>query len=107
MTEYHSEDEKDLSYNDDRCIYADVVQNGVFTGTFGFLYNENTKKYDFLSIVSTMDNAYQKNVHYTENGEVKTKDFPIKTDKFEFYLGDLKTGTANKQQINDFFVKKK
>ena len=107
MTEYRSEDEKYLSYNDDCYIYADVVQNGVYTGKLGFLYNENTKKYDFLSIQSIVDNVYQKNVHYTENGEVKIKDFPIKTDKFDFCLDDLKTGTANKQQINDLFGEEK
>lgn len=104
MTEYRSEDEKDLSYNDNRYIYADVVQNGVYTGNLTFLYNKKTKKYDFLSVESVVDHYFNgKNVYYTENGEIKTKDFPIETDKFTFTLSNLQTGTSNKQQINDLF----
>lgn len=95
-------DANDENYIYDNYIYASVVQNGVFTADLGFIYNESTKKYDFLSVQTvTSYNFSGHNISYTENGEVKIKDFPVETDKVYFSFDSLTTGTTTKKQIDD------
>lgn len=89
----------------DDYIFTSVVQDGVYTAELYFIHNMNTKKYDFYMIKTVnnfilADKDTASNISYTENGEIKIKDFPIEADKVIFSIDGLATGTATKEQID-------
>lgn len=100
----NDENHESEDYIFDDYIFASVVQDGVYTAELSFIYNKNTKKYDFCMIQTV--NSFNlgdtaSNISYTENGEIKIKDFPIETDKILFAIDGLATVTATMEQIEN------
>ncbi|MBD5081046.1 MAG: hypothetical protein HDT44_04700 [Ruminococcaceae bacterium] len=89
-------------------IYTHIVQDGVYTANLDFIYNEETEQFDVLLFQTTFDildfNFDNKekialDIAYTENGEIKTKDFPYETDKIDFSVDGFSMGKANNEQV--------
>lgn len=93
------------SYYDD--VFATIVQNGVYSADVHFTYNKNTDKFEVQYFQTTYDFGDKEkfdimpNVAYTENGEMKRKDFPYETDKIDFSVDGFHTGKANTEQVSE------
>lgn len=91
------------SFYDD--IFATIVQNGVYSADVHFVYNDKTDKFEVQLFETIYDFGDKENfdiakdVAYTENGEMKRKDFPYETDKIDFSVDGFSAGKANKEQI--------
>ncbi len=103
-TEGHN---NDIIY--DNKIFAFIVQDEVFCADIDFAYDENLKKYSLWFLHSVFDYGDKEtydiatNISCIENGEVKEKDFPIEVDKIVISVGDFTTGTATREQVEQYF----
>ncbi len=93
----------------DNKILAFIVQDGVYCADIDFAYDENLKKFSLWHFHSVFDYGDKETfdkiqgISYIENGEVKEKDFPIEVDKVVISVGDLTTGTATREQVEQYF----
>ncbi len=98
----------DFKYEYDGQLATYIVQNETYCGDLIFVYNDNSDKYEFFSLKTTFDYGDKekfdtaKDISYTENGEIKEKDFPIEVDKICFSIDNLATGTTTREQLEQY-----
>ncbi|MCM1298146.1 MAG: hypothetical protein NC203_08650 [Firmicutes bacterium] len=113
MTAWYSPDKLGEESNYDNKIMTHIVQNEVYSGDLEFAYDKNSKKFELWVLRSEFDYGDREtfdfaiDISYTENGEVKKKDFPIEVDKIAASIDDLNTGTATAKQIEQYLGKGK
>lgn len=97
---------EDVEYQN--MILSYIVQDGVYCGDAAFYETDDSGKNILLSFNTVFDYGDKEmhdkatNISYTENGEVKRKDFPIEVDKILFSIDNLTTGTATREQLEQY-----
>lgn len=89
-------------------IWSYIVQDGVYCGDASFYQTDDSGTNVFFSFKTIFDYGdketfdFATNISYTENDEVKKKDFPYEVDKIRFSVNGLTTGTATREQLEQY-----
>ena len=111
LDEFNKENGENEKFQNTVSTY--IVQDGVFCGDVTFYQSDNSK----IDVILHLGTAYDfgdkekfdiaQDISYTENGKVKKKDFPFETDKIRFSIGQFTTGTATREQLEQYLGKGK
>lgn len=108
VDKFNKENGENVEYQNNISSY--IVQDGVYCGDVNFYQADDSETGVILDLRTVFDYGNEefkasKDISYTENGEVKKKDFPYELDKIRFSIDGFTTGTATREQLEQYLGK--